>query len=504
MGFLERVGLASKSNITRLEEEVATLIEGVGDTSSFEVPFDQPYARQEYQGLPHPRMTRNEWTMQARDKVLDSTHMAWERNPIAGAAVKFTTQFTVGKGMRLAYKNRAVRDIIQRFMDNPDNDFEAVEKESMNALQKDGELFVRFVNVNEVGDLAITFIPPWAVRDIFTHPVIKRHHMFYDVQKEWYPTDHLDVLVKNKATVHVAADNFLYIATNRAPYEVRGRPDLFLILPWLRAYKDWLENRARINRLKTAILLTVQLAGATAAQVNAKKNVYKKPPPPGSVIVSSDKEEWEIKSAKVDAGNVKDDGRAMKVMAATGVQLPEYFLSDGTSANLATARAQQLPVLRKFADYQDIAANQLWKPIFRRVIEAAIEVGRLTEMVQIQDSEGEEMSFPTKNGDGTKGRMIKAVDAFEILYPELESDDPKNLADALEIAQDLGWVSPETASAKMGYDYQEEQRRVDQAKAMAKSKGQEEDSIYGPGNRDKGADSGPSGQRRGPGATVNE
>ena len=517
------LGLARKKKVDELETLVEALNEAVSDSTAFRIEFDQPYAHTNMEQLSGHSYALREWSAIERDNVLERAHQAWERNPIAAAAVKFTTQFTVGKGMRIVYRNHRVKEVIDRYIENPDNDFQFMEKETMDFLQVDGEIFLRFITT-PTDDIVTTAIPAWAVRDILVHPLIRRKKMVYKIARSWVaPKDDDNTwdMLKNDEVVEIQAEEILHIAINKAPYEVRGRSDLFRILPWLKAYKDWLENRARINRLKSAILFHVSLAGASQATINSKRNTYKKPPDPGSLVVSSDKEEWEILGSKIEAGDAAEDGRQIKLMAAAGKQMPEYFFGDGTNANLATARAQQLPVLKAFADYQDIGANQIWKPVFKRVIRAAIESGVLPEKVQEEDGEGNPVMMPDPMKPGepppardpetgvrkepVKGkiRMIKSVDAFEILYPELESDDPKNLAQALEIAQGANWVSPETASSRMGFDYQEEQRRIAIAKASAEMRGDKPDDIFGKGKeRDRGDEEPRSGKKTGPGASV--
>jgi hypothetical protein len=109
-----------------------------------------------------------------------------------------------------------------------------------------------------------------------------------------------------------------------------------------------------------------------------------------------------------------------------------------------------LPVLKKFDNYQHILARRVWIPIYRRVILNAIEAGRIDEMVDEIDENGK----PT-------GRKIRAIDAFSYEYPEIKEKDPKNLAEALQIAVQQFGVSEKTAQIKMGFNPQQEKQRVE-------------------------------------------
>ena len=182
------------------------------------------------------------------------------------------------------------------------------------------------------------------------------------------------------------------------------------------------------------------------------------------MLVTNDKQELAAVDGKVGAGDAAEDGRQVKLMSAVGMNLPEYMLSDGENANLASATAQQLPALRTFTDYQDTLVNSVWRPIYKAVIQAAIDAELFPEMVEEQDADGEPL-FDDEDGGTQTPRMVKAVDAFDLVAPELESDDPKTLAEALQIAVGRGWASDETASGRMGFDYQVEQKKIARAEA---------------------------------------
>jgi hypothetical protein len=138
-----------------------------------------------------------------------------------------------------------------------------------------------------------------------------------------------------------------------------------------------------------------------------------------------------------------------------------------------------LPALRTFAEYQDIAVNQLWRPIYRRVLQNAIDAGLLPEQVQEHDNDGEPMFEEVENDEpltpGAKpkhgpAKMIDTLDAFDLSAPDLESDDPKTMAEALAIDLQNGWVSNETAAGVRGYDYRSEQKKIEREEKQAQTK----------------------------------
>jgi xanthosine utilization system XapX-like protein len=64
-----------------------------------------------------------------------------------------------------------------------------------------------------------------------------------------------------------------------------------------------------------------------------------------------------------------------------------------------------------------------------------------------------------------KAKKILAVEAFEVKAAELEQDDPKTLAEALQIAVGNEWASGETAATRLGFDPMVEKKKIEQERA---------------------------------------
>jgi hypothetical protein len=379
--------------------------------------------------------------------------------------VQITRQFAVGRGHVVTCRNQDVQAVIDEFRANPENAIEEMDKTLVQDLQIDGEIFLRKVPDGNGGGVVVP-IPPWHITEIETDPGffrrVYRYHLQYTTGTQ--TTANMGAQVVDE---WIDASEILHVAVNRHSYELRGRPDLFVILPWLRAYKEWMENRARQNMWRGALLWDVTISGATASSVAAAAVRYAKPPTPGSIIAHSDREAWQALSNPVGAADVSEDGRQMKLMSAVGMGLPEYMLSDGQNANLASATAQQLPALWKFTDAQQTMAEQVWTPIYKWVIQQAINMGRLQPTVPVQDADGDDIL-----GVDDKREIVDAVDTVAVKFPDLQEDDPKTLAEALAIATMSGWISDEGAgdiiAATLGLDSAVERKRMEREKESAR------------------------------------
>lgn len=393
-----------------------------------------------------------EWDSETRRSVLENCHLAYMRNPIVAAGVNYTKAFVVGEGMRIACKNKDVEAVLKEFRASPDNPVSEYERAFVTDLQIDGELFIRFFEGE--GETVIVPLRPWEVTEIKTQPGFFRRALEYHVQRE--VMDGTGTVTQE--TEDIPADEVIHVAVNRRAYEQRGRPDVYVTLPWAKAYKDWLEDRARQNYWRNALLYTVSVDTSNPSTVAAVAARWKKPPAPGSVAVESNRVAVNAVTNPVGAGDAGEDGRQLKLMTAVGLQIPEYMLSDGENANLASTNNQELPALTKFSEYQRVMVEQVWTPVFKRVLANAINAGLLPARVEVQDT----------FGDAVEGEEpIDTLDAFEVTYEPLSQDDPFNVAQSLQIAFDNNWVSARTASTELGYDYTAELKNLEAETAAA-------------------------------------
>jgi hypothetical protein len=398
-----------------------------------------------------------EWDYATRRDVLTNCHAAYHRNPLAKASVDLTRRFVIGKGHTVTAQNSDVQKVIDDFRANPENYIFGYDRAFIQDLQVDGELFVRFFV--EDGQVVIAQIPPWYVQGANTATGFMRRIESWALQY----TQNSESVAEN-----VPGDDMLHVAINNHGYELRGRPDLFVILPWLRAYNEWVKDRARQNKWRNALLWLVKVASKVPGAVAKARANWRTPPTPGSVAVVPDTIDVAALNNPVGAGDASEDGRQIKLQAIVGVGLPEYMLSDGENANLASATAQQLPALWKFTDGQQMMIEEVWTPIYKRVIQAAIDAGNLPEEVAIEDGEGDPVVI-----DGKPLDKIPAVDSFGVSYYELQADDPKTLAEAVTLLTASRISSVETARERAGLNNLTEEKRLQREESAQRDRATE-------------------------------
>ena len=372
---------------------------------------------------------------------------AWNANPLAAAVIEMTTSFVLGKGVTVEASNKKVQRLLRSFWNDPANRMDERVYALCQELALYGEIFVRFfVNAYD-GTVKIRLIDPSLIDLIETDPedvetplrfhrrplgqsalmeqTSQTSHATTQIQT-MLPTDSLRApgLLETEGVWFQAGEEVVQFAINKVSNAKRGRSDLATLLPWLRRYKDWLTERVRINKYKSAFLWDVQLTGADKKSIDRKRIEYSYPPEPGSVILHNEAEKWTAVQPAINANDVSEDGRAIKLMVAVGAGLPEHYLSDGSQGNHATAAEMGLPALLRFQRRQNVMKYILTTILDRVILEA--------------------------RRAGTLGKSLDA--SYDVVFPEIDSDDHQilagatlSLSNALTQAKAQGWVSDETA-----------------------------------------------------------
>ncbi|OQB28007.1 MAG: Phage portal protein, SPP1 Gp6-like [Chloroflexi bacterium ADurb.Bin180] len=370
-----------------------------------------------------PTLDRD-WGLRRDD--LDDALEAWRANPLARRIVALTTDYVVGSGIAV----RSDVEWVQRYV----NEFWALNRmdERLYAwcdeLTRSGELFVVLRTDPVSGMGFVRAVPAVWIDAVQTDPDDLERELSYHrapaggpegLEGRWWPA-------ASAAAVPGPDEVMLHHAINRPVGCVRGESDLGPLLPWLRRYREWLENRVRLNKFKTAFLWDVTVTGSpgSADALRSKRFRYQTPPEPGSIIVHDDSESWDAVTPRIDAWDAKDDGKALRLMIAAGAGVPLHFMGEGESATRATAAEMGDPTYRHYYRRQ-LAFGDLLLDLLRTAIRRANARGRGRSLSDYQLR----CSFPdiTKQDNLELARSAQAI------------------AGALEVYAREGWVDRRTA-----------------------------------------------------------
>ena len=354
-----------------------------------------------------------EWQADVEDALV-----AWRKNFLIRQIVRLTTNYVVGDGIGLSSEVVKVEKFVRTWWDHPMNRMDLRLPTMCDELTRSGELFpVLFTNKYD-GMSYIRFIPAKQIDKVETNPEDHEEEWAYhrlgtlnNVQGTWW---------KSAKVAEPGDPVVLHYAINRPIGAVRGEGDLLPILPWAKRYTAWLKDRVRLNRARVeGGLWDVTVDDDT--KVEAKKTQYgKSPPEHGSVMVHGPGEVWKALDLNIDAANVRDDGKVLRLSVASGAGIPLHFLAEGESATRATAAEMGGPTFRHYRQRQEYFC---W--VLRDIIGHAYRLS---------------------------GKRTSADMKLKVTVPDIEVRDnlmmarsAKMMVDALATMRDRGWITDSMA-----------------------------------------------------------
>ena len=352
------------------------------------------------------------------EALLREAYLAYRTNPLAYAVIEQTTSFVLGGGARVVAQDARVQKVIDLFWDDPENSMALRIYTIHTELSLFGEQFLRFFVDPLNGRVVLRPLDPLYVTAIKTHPEDYEKPLAYLHQ----PPGELGESMTDGTWV--PAKDVLHVTINKVSSGLRGRSDLAPILPYVRRYREWLDDRILQNKFKSAVVWDVTVNGADRAEIERMRAQSAAPPARGTVLFHTEGETWKPMHPQIDAGDAAPDGRAIRLMVATGALLPEHYLAEGSHANRATAAEMGLPAIKRFQRRQQVFRALLVR-VINRVLDEAQRAGRLGPRV--------DRSFTVQFEELTTAPLQHVAGAVS------------RLTGALATASDRGWVTPEEA-----------------------------------------------------------
>lgn len=355
-----------------------------------------------------------EWQADVQDAL-----EAWRKSFLVRQIVRLTTNYVVGDGIGISSELTSVEKFIRQWWDHPMNRMDLRLPAMCDELTRSGELFPVLFPDKFSGATYIRFIPARQIDKIDTGKDDLEKELRYhrqgtlsNVEGKWW--DSHESAKPGKPVV-------LHYAINRPIGAVRGEGDLVPILPWVKRYTAWLKDRVRLNRARVeGGLWDVTVDDDTRVEVLQKQ--YKgNPPEHGSVIVHGKGEEWKALDLKIDAANVRDDGKVLRLAVASGAGIPLHFLAEGESATKATAAEMGGPTFKHYRQRQKYFC---WV---------------LTDIIR------HAYRLSGKRSDYVGLRLTVTVPDIEVRDNKMFAESAKIMVETLALMKERGWVTDEIA-----------------------------------------------------------
>lgn len=341
------------------------------------------------------------------------------KNPLIKRGVEICALYVLGRGVEIRSDDDTTNQIIQDFLEANKTELGHLGlAEKIRALETDGSLYFGLVT-DPKGDVTVEMIDPLEVMDVITDPDDTSRPWYYHRQwnrevfdpvtgirsnapkKCWYPALELyENPPETRATtiggVPVNWEMPIQRVKVGCPAKWRwGVPPMYASIDWARAYKDFLEDWATVQRTLSRFALMIETKGGPGAiaAYNALLNttfgdnngteIEKNPPPvvgsahiggPGTSINA-------FKSANVQTS--PEQARRILLMFCAANGLPETFLGDASTGSLATAVSLDRPTELKFTEKQRLLADVIKRMIsYVLLVQSTTPGGRLREAKQ--------------------------------------------------------------------------------------------------------------------------
>lgn len=348
-----------------------------------------------------------------RTRAVDESRRLWRRDVLTSWIIQTWTNFGFGENIQITPEDPAAQDTL--------NDAGELEEEGVwteywegdrnqpvladDVLHRlsdqvliDGELFFVYYISTIDGKVTVRVFDTKQITEIVTEDNDNSVPLFYKRlwidkklgAKELYYPDamayisgdidaHADVLPKGakRADQEKSATLVLvqHVAHNRK-YDLRGWPLMTAGAAWSRAHKRFREDRASVASIVAMTVNKLKVKGGSRAVDAMRARMEQIPNTQGvldgnkdwipnapGTFVQNNAADLERMPLQTSAGDAKQDGEALLLMAGLGGGLFPHWLGAGDAYRLATATAMETPLLREFDRYQ-----RFWGSHFRRMV----------------------------------------------------------------------------------------------------------------------------------------
>jgi hypothetical protein len=303
------------------------------------------------------------WT-ELLDDLQDALE-AWRKNFMIRRIVSLTRSYVVGNGITISSRHREVQSFLDAFWSHRKNRMDRRLGPMCDELTRSGELFVT-LHTNPVDGISyVRFVPATQIREVDTDPNDYEKELRYgQIQQAttelrwWLSPEHPEALTP--AAGNGLPPLMLHFAVNRPIGATRGESDLATILKWALRYSTWLEDRVRLNRIRTrAALLDIEIADDS--QVEKKKYQLRRDDPlKAGIYVHGPGETATLHALRIDADDAEADGKALRLAIAAGSSTALHYMGEGEGTNYATAREMGEPTARFYTERQTEFINFLY------------------------------------------------------------------------------------------------------------------------------------------------
>lgn len=426
-------------------------------------------------------------------QIILLSRLYYIKNPIVRRLVNVCAIYVFGRGVEISSPDPDANDAIKAFLERNQKTLGQVALTDLERRKDyDGNLFFAFFTDRDTGDTDVRTIDATEMQEIvtdsddadtellfkrqwFERTFVTASGLFQTVGKSaWYPSlNHWQDVQDGKA-VKEASINGQEIIWDTPVYHRKcgtagkwlfGCPRIYPMLDWAKASRKFLEHCAAVKAALAQIAMTITTKGGQQALEGIKQQLqstvatgnsswYEQNPTAvsGSIWASGPGTQLAAFKSSGEGGD-PEEVRQYKLMCCMVKDVPETFLADVSTGNLATATSLDRPTELAFMSLQEewredlcvivkFALRNSLKATNGKVREALMARNADLKVVDIREA------ARVRKSDGT-WKYAEAVvkkdkpDALEVMvtFPSIREGDIPQLVTATVAALTLGQMS---------------------------------------------------------------
>lgn len=311
-----------------------------------------------------------------RVRVLEQCYYLFYKNPLARNIIRSYTYLTLGTGMKISFPTDTNSKVIERWEKIEQNsNWRQRVHDIITMTYLLGEQFVlrhpivnnkawdekvgrvdrpklqKILSKMDADKVMLTNISPKEITSIIPSTKNREIPRFYQVADQNQKT-----LPSYKGKRGLFAEDVSHFRIDDMGCTQRGRPILEPVLKYLSYYTMYQLDRMTMTSIRVRIPIIRKVKAMAKAGVKAAMET-RGLPRPGTIAIVGNDEIWEYPGGPQDGSSAEYDARAIRLMIAAGVSLPEFLVTmDASNSNMASLLSASAPLVPMIASYRALFA----------------------------------------------------------------------------------------------------------------------------------------------------
>lgn len=296
------------------------------------------------------------------------------KNPLAKRILEITRDFAIGDGIKYECEDEKVKEVLDKFWNNPINNLDIELKRIVYDLGLWGEIILK-VDVNPINGLvSVSYLDPTKIVDVLVRKNNNKDIESIIISDNDTLNEKSYKVIKENESGYLEGEIFYY-RVNNLTNQIRGLSDLLPLIDWLDAIDKFLYNTIERSSLLNSFVYQIQWIGLNKDEIaeRAKRFGNLKP---GSIHHTNENVKINAITPDLKANDLSEIFRTLRNYILGCAGFPEHWFGEGGYANLSTAKEMGLPAYQKIKERQTLILKII-NDLLRYQVDQAILCGRL-------------------------------------------------------------------------------------------------------------------------------